>query len=230
MSPDWYDDSLFKRQIGREIAYAEDKGLRPPTVREFVAQFHSLSSTAKGRDVLAALSAQGTSLRELFDDDARIATLLRVMQGMSAPINPRRLGIVGPDHLKAWAVKMKAISGSFEYRMKAFEHLGLPYVAEVAFAHAPERRFRLDVTGLNFSPVIGGRPLQPERGRSFPTLRRWPRHTSPSSARMPPGQWPSAGFSVAPAARSRCPPISKPSCAPISPRIRPRRRTPPCAG
>jgi hypothetical protein len=78
---------------------------------------------------------------------------------MSAPINPRRLGIVGPDHLKGWAVAMKAIPGSFEYRMKAFEHAGLPYVAEVAFAHAPERCFRVDVTGLNFSPVIGGRPF-----------------------------------------------------------------------
>jgi hypothetical protein len=79
MSPHWYDATLFKRLIGREIAYAEDKSLRPPTVREFVGQFHGLSSTAKGREVLAALSAQGASLREVFDDDARIAKLLLVM-------------------------------------------------------------------------------------------------------------------------------------------------------
>jgi DNA topoisomerase VI subunit B len=158
MSPHWYDVPLLKRLIGREIAHAEDKGLRPPTVREFVAQFHSLSSTAKGREVLTALSAQGASLRHVFDDD-RVAALLHAMRATSQPVNPRRLGVVGREHLMGWATVFKAASGSFEYRVKAFEHLGLPYVAEVAFAHAPERRFRLDLTGLNFSPVIGGRPF-----------------------------------------------------------------------
>jgi DNA topoisomerase VI subunit B len=159
MSPHWYDVPLLKRLIGREIAHAEDKGLRPPTVREFVAQFHSLSSTAKGREVLTALSAQGASLRHVFDDDVRIAALLRAMQATSQPVNPRRLGVVGREHLIGWATAFKAAPGSFEYRVKAFEDNGLPYVAEVAFAHAPERRSRLDVTGLNFSPVLGGRPF-----------------------------------------------------------------------
>jgi hypothetical protein len=158
MSPHWYDARLLKRLIGREIAYAEEKGLRPPTVREFITQFHSLSSTAKGREVLATLSAQGASLRYVFDDD-RIAALLHAVRATSQPVNPRRLGIVGREHLRAWAAALRAISGSFEYRMKAFADDGLPYVAEVVFALASERRSRLDVTGLNFSPVIGGRPF-----------------------------------------------------------------------
>ena len=141
------------------IVNAEDRGESIPTVREFVAEFHSLSATAKGKAVLDAVGAHGMSLRDLHADPERVRLLLQAMQVQSTPVKPCRLGAVGREHLMTWAGAHKANLNTFEYRKKEFEDGGIPYVVEVAFAYAPELGRRYDIAGINFSPVIGGRPF-----------------------------------------------------------------------
>jgi DNA topoisomerase VI subunit B len=163
-SPHWYDVQRLGRLIAAEIVFAEDKRRRCPTVREFVTQFHGLSSTAKGKAVLDEIGAQGMSLRDLHVDDRLVAALLAAMQRNSKPVNERRLGVIGRDHLAAWAEAHGGDPASFEYRSGFFTHDGLPCAIEVGFAYAPKRSSRLSVAGLNFSPVIGGRPFNQLEG------------------------------------------------------------------
>ena len=151
--------SAAQALIAAEIVHAEDKELRSPTVREFLSQFHSLSSTAKGKAILEGIGAHGLTLRDLHGDDRLIAALLAAMQTMSQSVNPRRLGMIGGDHLAAWAEAHGADPESFVYRRELPDHDGLQYVIEAGFAHAPSRCSRLDVAGLNFSPVVGGHPF-----------------------------------------------------------------------
>jgi hypothetical protein len=55
-------------------------------------------------------------------------------------------------------VAYKAVPGSFQYRRAPITVAGLPYVIEAAFAWVPKGG-RLNITGINFSPVIGGHPF-----------------------------------------------------------------------
>jgi DNA topoisomerase VI subunit B len=158
-SPHWYDVGRLRRLMAAVIVDTEDRKERPPTVREFVAEFHSLSSTAKGAAVLDAVGGQGVLLRDLHADPERVNALLIEMRVYSEPVKPRRLGAVGAGHLRMWAEFHGADLDTFEYKWKAFEHDGLPYVAEAAFAYAPKKTVRHDMTAINFSPAVGGRPF-----------------------------------------------------------------------
>jgi hypothetical protein len=158
-SPHWYDLERFRRLIAAVVVDAEDRRERPPTVREFVAEFHSLSSTAKGSAVLDVVEAQGVSLRDLHADVERIKALLVAMRAISEPVKPSRLGAVGRAHLMGWATTYGGTPGSFEYRMKAFEEASVPYLAEAAFAYAPNGTGLGSIAGLNFSPAVGGHPF-----------------------------------------------------------------------
>jgi hypothetical protein len=44
-SPRWYDVPRLSRLIAAEIAHAEDRGVRVPTVRDFISQFRGLART-----------------------------------------------------------------------------------------------------------------------------------------------------------------------------------------
>ena len=155
----WYDLDHFRRLMAAIIIDAEDRRERVPLVREFITEFHGLSATAKGKAVLDAVDAHGMSLRDLHADPRRVGALLESMQVHAEPVKPRRLGAVGREHLMGWAEAHGANPHTFAYGRREIEDRGIPYVVEVAFAYGPELGRRLDVTGINFSPVIGGRPF-----------------------------------------------------------------------
>jgi hypothetical protein len=111
------------------------------------------------------------------------------MKAGARPVKPKDLGIIGRDHLLKRFIAAGAQEDSFDYQMNAFEHAGLPYVVEVAFAYAPgladkaeteakglhgweaaeaemERdRVRRMITGLNFSASVGANPFRELRDR-----------------------------------------------------------------
>ena len=81
------------------------------------------------------------------------------MQGMSRPVKPRDLGVIGRDHLARFVAAVGGDPDSFEHHLEELTVDGVPYLAEVAFAYAPDAVVRTLVTGLNFSPSVGGNPF-----------------------------------------------------------------------
>jgi DNA topoisomerase VI subunit B len=161
-SPHWYDGPRLARLIAAHIAYAEDHAISCPTVREFVAEFRGLSGTAKGKAICEAVEASGRTLAEFYGegrDLERVAALLKAMQGMSHPVKPRDLGVIGRDHLARFFAAAGGDPDSFEHHLEELTVGGVPYLTEVAFAHAPDAAGRTLVTGLNFSPSVGGNPF-----------------------------------------------------------------------
>jgi hypothetical protein len=157
-SPHWYDLARFRERVAAEIDHAERRG-QAMTVRDFVAQFRGPSSTGKRAEVIEAAEASGMSLREFFmqDGGARVPVLLDAMRTRSSPVKPRDLGLIGRSNIEVCVGD--ADMETFQYRIRAFEHLGLPYVAEIAFAYTPRVTGWSMIAGLNFSPVVGGRPF-----------------------------------------------------------------------
>jgi hypothetical protein len=131
-------------------------------VREFVAEFRGLSGTGKGKAICETVEASGRTLAEFYDDGRdleRVAALLKAMQGASRPVKPRDLGVIGRNHLARFCKRTGGDPDSFAYHLEDLTVGGVPHLAEVAFAHAPDAAIRTLVTGLNFSPTIGGNPF-----------------------------------------------------------------------
>jgi hypothetical protein len=160
-SPHWYDQHRLTRLIAGYIAHDADTGRTTPrTVREFVAEFRGLSSTAKQKAILDALELTRAPLTALVVDGnaidgEKVGKLLAAMKANSKPVKPAALGLIGEEHFRE---KFERIVGfekeSFEYRkvLDLDEH-GVPSVAEVAFGWMPNHTRRM-VTGVNWSPGI----------------------------------------------------------------------------
>ena len=65
---------------------------------------------------------------------ALVARLLDAMKAGARPVKPKDLGIIGREHLLNRFIATGIQEDSFDYQVNAFEHDGLPYVIEVAFA------------------------------------------------------------------------------------------------
>jgi hypothetical protein len=167
-SAHWYNVPRLSRLIGAEIAYAEDRGGRVPTVRDFIAQFRGLARTQIRATICDAVGASAISLRDFFEGGpTRIAALLSAMQSISQPVNPRSLGVIGRDHLAQRFAEEGCDEDSFDYRCVAFEAGGLPYVMEAAFAHAPDREapvHRGRLAGSSLPPSFVPAPPLPRQG------------------------------------------------------------------
>jgi DNA topoisomerase VI subunit B len=138
-SPHWYNPERLFRLMAAEIAYAEDHGRPCPTVRDFVREFRGLSSTVKAKTICDSLGVSGETLPGFHSQgEAQTGRLLAVMKRLSRPVNPRDLGIIGEDHLLGRFVSAGATAETFEYRCAAFEHDGLPFAIETAFALSGE--------------------------------------------------------------------------------------------
>ena len=188
-SAHWYSDEAFRRLIGAEVAFAEDHGSSPRPVREFVAEFRGLSATAKTKAICDRLGLARRTLADLVKNASLVARLLVEMKDASRPVKPKDLGVIGRDHLFKRFLAAGAEEDTFDYRMSAFEHDGLPYVVEVAFAYAPglaaaeaapsldrieddeeadtdadeddgRDRVRRMISGLNFSASVGANPFR----------------------------------------------------------------------
>jgi len=158
-SAHWYDAETLRDLIAAYIA-RERTGGPERTVREFVAEFRGLSGTAKQKSVTAGWSGQ-----RLHDfvidgdvDPGFVTELLARMQSESTPPPPRLLGAIGQEHLTRWMIAQDVTEASIKYIQKKGVD-GLPYVLEMAFGiNEDDESGRRIVTGLNWSPVIGGDP------------------------------------------------------------------------
>ena len=163
-SAHWYNAETLQRLIGAEVAYAEDHGLSQRPVRDFIADFRGLSSTAKTKAICDGLGLSRRSLADVVTDPALVAGLLDAMKAGARPVKPKDLGIIGREHLLKRFIAAGAQEDSFDYQMNAFEHDGLPYVIEVAFAYAPGLADKAEAEEEDLSGLGGGRSR--ERARS----------------------------------------------------------------
>jgi hypothetical protein len=161
-SAHWYDRGRFRRYIAAHIANHPSI-----TVREFIAEFDSMSGSAKQKAVLAAVGASRVSLHDFFGRDKadrdNISKLLAALKAHTKPIRSASLGVIGKDHLFRM---MEAAGGepkTFDYQLRLSATDGLPNVVEFAFGvqsaglDVGGRRpsGRITVTGVNNSPGIG---------------------------------------------------------------------------
>ena len=160
-SPHWYDAPRLFRLIAATVAHAEDTRQPCPSLRDFVRDFRGLSSTVKAAEIAANVGGSGMSLADFHRRGQSAAMLLLgAMRGLSRPVPPRELGVIGKEHLVEMAVTTAAAGeSSFQYRQAAFEHDGLPYVIETAFAMRKKDGVIL-VEGFNFTPAVGDSPFQ----------------------------------------------------------------------
>jgi DNA topoisomerase VI subunit B len=156
-SPHWYTPQHLTRLIGAYVSNDADDG-RERTVREVVAEFRGLSSTAKQKAVLNATGLSREPLSRLVNgndlDAGLVARLLAAMQASSKPIKPEALGIIGRGHLRQQFAQVGCEMESFDYRCVKGTSDGLPWALETAFGWCPENDSRRLVTGVNWSPGI----------------------------------------------------------------------------
>lgn len=159
-SAHWYELEHFTRLIGAYIAHDQDRG-KDRTVREVVAEFRGLSSTAKQKLVLESTGLARVNLSALVKNKTvngeKVGSLLAAMKMHTKHVKPNTLGVIGKDNL----AKKFEISGcdmkSFDYCKIANESdEGLPFVIETAFGWFGEDSStkRRIVTGVNWSPGI----------------------------------------------------------------------------
>jgi DNA topoisomerase VI subunit B len=158
-SPHWYTAETLRDLIAAYIT-KESSGGSAKTVREFVSEFRGLSATAKQKTVSGPWS--GKYLSEFVTDGdidrEFVRDLLKRMQGESSPPPPLALGPVGKAHLSRWMTAHGVSEKSIQYIRKVGVD-DLPFILEVAFGvNKDSRSTRRIVTGLNWSPVIGGDP------------------------------------------------------------------------
>ncbi|MDN5870459.1 MAG: ATP-binding protein [Nitrococcus sp.] len=162
----WYSEETLRDLIAAYVA-AERNGGPARTVREFVSEFRGLSATATQKAVTREWSR--SYLHDFVaDGDLEpefVEKLLERMTAASKAPKPQALGVLGKDHLTAWMVRNGVAEESIRYKRSAGEDAGLPYVLEVVFGiNENVDSTRRIVTGLNWSPTIGGDP--------DPTLRQ----------------------------------------------------------
>jgi hypothetical protein len=163
-SAHWYDETRLQRYMAAHVARDRDLQRDRP-VREFVAEFRGLSSTAKQRRVLAEVGCSHVSLSQFFGVDRvnrkGVAKLLAAMKSHTKPVAAKHLGAIGAEHLKQ---RFEAAGGhlnTFKYeRRYGVTDEGIPYIVEGAFGlhrsglaptTAVRRKF---VTGVNWSVGI----------------------------------------------------------------------------
>lgn len=158
-SPHWYGTEHLERLVSAYLAHDIVNG-RERMVRELVADFRGLSSTAKQKRVLDATDLHREPLSALVNGDGkslnakRLNILLDTMKQESKPVKPTALGIIGKDHIGSKFKAVGAEMDSFAYKKVAGETDGIPWIIETAFAWCPKNERRRIITGVNWSPGI----------------------------------------------------------------------------
>jgi DNA topoisomerase VI subunit B len=158
-SPHWYRVDHLERLITAYLAHDADNG-RERTVRELVAEFRGLSSSAKQKSIAAATGMPRAKLADLWDgeqlDISAVEVLLAAMQAESRPVKPLDLGVIGRDHLAHRLAEMGCDMESFDYKKAEGIKAGVPWLAETAFGWLGDgsTAVRRLVTGVNWSPGI----------------------------------------------------------------------------
>ena len=154
-SAHWYTPEHLRDLIAAHVSRAEKDGAPACSVREFVSGFDGLRRPGSQKLVTEEAGLSRHSLNELVQDRGLpllpIAGLLDALKKHSRPVVPKRLGVIGEEHLRASFKAQGVAPGSFKYKKFAGCEDGLPYVVEVAFGMKDESGRRLHL-GLNFSP------------------------------------------------------------------------------
>jgi hypothetical protein len=152
-SAHWYRPDDLRGLIAAHICE------RDLPLRDFVGGFEGLARTRVRADVLEAAQLKGSHLSDLLRgndvDMASVTRLLEAMKERSRPVQPKRLGLLGKEHLRQHFESLGVTSG-FKYHRKAFiDDDGLPVVCETAFAIRPDAtESSRRIIGLNWSPIL----------------------------------------------------------------------------
>jgi len=160
-SAHWYDEARLERYLAAHLARAQDLGRDRP-LREIVAEFRGLSSSAKQKAVAEKSGTARLSLAEFLGngetiDHAGLTRLLAAMQHHSGPPGTRDLGTIGREHLLARFTACGVQPETFKYRRVAgIGDNGVPVVIETAFGWCPDAEpVRRIVAGVNWSVALG---------------------------------------------------------------------------
>jgi DNA topoisomerase VI subunit B len=151
-SAHWYRPQDMRGLIAAHITE------RDMPVRDFVSSFDGLARSRTRADVLAKAHMERAHLSDLVHngdvDNAAVERLLTAMREHSRPVIPKRLGVIGQDHLKRYFDSLGA--KRFEYRKMTFvDDEGLPVVLETGFAVKPDADSESKrIIGLNWSPIF----------------------------------------------------------------------------
>lgn len=158
----WYSIETLSDLIAGYLYKERRNGQNKKTVREFIKEFRGLSSSAKQKKVTENYFRSDLSVFEKNGDIDResLKILLWKMQAECVAPKPAALGIIGKDHLMKWMLGHGAAEPSITYVKKCgIDNVGLPYIFEGAFAVKTDNALRrTQITGLNWSPVIGEPP------------------------------------------------------------------------
>lgn len=157
-SPHWYESKHLERLIGAYITHDRAAGT-DRLVSDLIAEFNGLITSKKRTKVLDDADLKRVQLSELVVDRSldggRIAALLAAMQRHAQPVQSKRLGVIGEDHLKKRLLAMGVTPESFRYGRRLSKD-GLPWVLEAAFGWlgnaAPDSRSIF--AGANWSAAI----------------------------------------------------------------------------
>jgi len=158
-SPLWYSTDDLKKLILSHVALAQDGG-RDLTLREFVAQFRGLTSTAKQKEVTSLLPKIKHLSDFVTNGDANtnlIGELLLHMRSLTKPVPPDKLGVIGEEHFKKVS-EAKTV----KYAKKMGSNNDIPYIVEVAYIPDDSLDGVKFHFGLNFAPASSD-PLQDYR-------------------------------------------------------------------
>jgi DNA topoisomerase VI subunit B len=161
-SAHWYDEARLERYLAAHVQHGAHR-----TVRDFLAEFLGLAGTQVRRKILDEVGCSHQSLADFFGvkevNGAGIAKLLAAMKKHSKPVAPKRLGVIGKDHLRRRFLLAGGEEKTFKYVLrKGVTGDGVPYVVEFAFGLAaaaldPAGRAgiaRVLVTGANWSAAL----------------------------------------------------------------------------
>jgi hypothetical protein len=157
ISAHWLTPERFQKFLAAHVTLDRQQGT-DRTVREMVAQFDGLTSTAKQRLVLDATDLSRTHLSALalngrMDSDT-IGRLLTEMKRHTRPVKPTQLGFVGRRNIEARFRSLGCEMETYRYCCRSGLVDGVPWFAEVAFAwHERLDDCRL-ITGINWSPAL----------------------------------------------------------------------------
>ena len=164
-SPHWYEVDDLSALIAAYLQVDRTAG-RERTVRDLIAEFRGLRSTAKLRAVAETAGLHGARLVDLIGadgiDQGAVGRLLTSMQQASRAVDPKLLGILGDDHIKRRLVQDWLIGeASFRYaRSATFISDGVPLLIECGFGviERGDAARRSIVAGVNWSASAGRYP------------------------------------------------------------------------
>ena len=157
-SAHWYKLPHLERLIGAYITHDRDAEM-DRLVSDLIGEFDGLSGSQKRSKVLDDAGLKRVRLSEfvLGDrlDSQRIKRLLESMQKHTRPIKPKRLGIIGEEHLRQRLLAMGVQPESFRYSIKLSKD-GVPWVLESAFGWLGDESedARKIFAGANWSAAI----------------------------------------------------------------------------